>query len=152
LKQSIEDARKDNYALGIKLVRGAYHEFEIAAHGSPDTPSISTEFDPPVFLTKAETDECYNSCAKLLIENLKKDVVSKGKLPRIGILFGTHNLHSCQIILEKLVKEDLTRKDDDGTLILEDNVLERLAFGQLLGGSFIAEVLIPAQIFHRHEG
>jgi proline dehydrogenase len=120
----------------VKLVRGAYHEHEIAAHSSTSSisPSISNESDPPVFLSKAETDECYDSCAKFLIKNVKRDILDTNNVPHIGILFGTHNHSSCKTVLDELVKEGLATEDkQDGVLNLGDNVLERLTFGQLLG-------------------
>jgi len=128
------DAEKGNYALGVKLVRGAYHGCEIAAHSSPtNSLSISNDSEPPVFLTKAETDECYDSCAKILVERVKGDLQSLREPPRTGILFGTHNLCSCQAILENLVQENMAVRDVDGLVSLQDDVLERLCFAQLLG-------------------
>jgi proline dehydrogenase len=140
LEQSIRDARAGGYAIGVKLVRGAYHEHEIAAHSltSSSSPSISDEFDPPVFLAKVDTDECYNSCAKVLIQSIKRDILDANLVPHIGALFGTHNRDSCQIVLEELAKQDLAIEDkQDDVLHLGGDVSERLAFGQLLGKSSI---------------
>ena len=73
LALALADARANNYALGVKLVRGAYHTHEIAAHravahdGRPDV-------EPPVWMEKRETDEAYNGCLKVLIKAVKEDV------------------------------------------------------------------------------
>ena len=76
---ALADARANNYALGVKLVRGAYHPHEIAAHkavaydGHPSM-SISPDAEPPVWMEKRETDEAYNECLKVLIKAVKDDV------------------------------------------------------------------------------
>ena len=76
---ALADARANNYALGVKLVRGAYHSHEIAAHravaydGRPSM-SISPDVEPPVWMEKRETDEAYNGCLKVLIKAVKEDV------------------------------------------------------------------------------
>ncbi|KDR68719.1 hypothetical protein GALMADRAFT_256542 [Galerina marginata CBS 339.88] len=92
LALALEDARKNNYALGVKLVRGAYHPHELAAHeaalafdrahGQIHTAvtaprpslSISPDILPPVWLEKKETDEAYNHCVGMLIKTVKEDV------------------------------------------------------------------------------
>ena len=89
---ALADARANNYALGVKLVRGAYHPHEIAAHKAAVVydkttaignsaiatarPSlfISSDEEPPVWTEKRETDESYNSCLKVLILAVKDDV------------------------------------------------------------------------------
>lgn len=75
---ALADARANNYALGVKLVRGAYHPHELAAHravGDARTSmSISPEVAPPVWMEKRETDETYNRCLKVLINAVKEDV------------------------------------------------------------------------------
>lgn len=102
LKYALTDAHEYNYALGVKLVRGAYHTHEIAAHaeatsladastrssgelitksksslstnGNAASLSISPERLPPVWLQKAETDVCYDACAALLVSALATEL------------------------------------------------------------------------------
>ena len=66
----------EGYSLGVKLVRGAYHPHEVAAHSStaapsdaqqPHTLSISPEPVPPVWLEKADTDARYDACVRALV-------------------------------------------------------------------------------------
>jgi proline dehydrogenase len=107
----------------------------------PDSrlPSISPEPYPPVWLEKQETDQCYNACARLLISEIKADVerqVKSGGPARIGVLFGTHNWESCNIILKELVDRGLAVEDEDkGEIIVRigTDVTNRLIFGQLYG-------------------
>ncbi|KAF8878433.1 FAD-linked oxidoreductase-like protein [Infundibulicybe gibba] len=143
LSQSIADAKAHNYALGVKLVRGAYHPHETAAHMARLTEgkslSISPDPHPPVWSEKAETDRCYDACAKLLVQEIKDDLtLPHGKLraPGIGALFGTHNHRSCDLILEELVRTGLAVGDlGSGSIKLGDEVTERITFGQLYGMS-----------------
>ncbi|KAF8341744.1 FAD-linked oxidoreductase [Amanita rubescens] len=80
LAEALRDARKHNYALGVKLVRGASHEYEIHAHhaqateSKEDTISISPDPDPPVWTTKFETDTCFNEGVRTLVRAVAADV------------------------------------------------------------------------------
>jgi len=137
------------------LVRGAYHPHEVAAHeehmaGKLST-SISSEAQPPVWLNKEETDECYNECAKVLVTKIKQDIenshrigISKvfgksssaGRRQHIGVLFGTHNWTSTRLILNQLVNSGLASIEgniEDGIVTIPDEVTERLTMGQLYG-------------------
>ncbi|KAG6901249.1 hypothetical protein C0995_014626 [Termitomyces sp. Mi166 len=153
LARSLADAKAGNYALGVKLVRGAYHSYEVAAHkarleGKP-SPLLSSEPIPPVWLTKLETDECYNTCARMLVRKIRVDVdlqrgtglwKGKGKgtgtgAPGLGVLFGTHNWESCNVILGELVRSGLAVKGGvkGDLVVVPDEVTERMAIGQLYG-------------------
>jgi hypothetical protein len=57
LGQSLSDAQRGGYALGVKLVRGAYHDQELARHRERHA---SDNALPPVWSNKPETDDCYN--------------------------------------------------------------------------------------------
>ncbi|OCB90786.1 FAD-linked oxidoreductase [Sanghuangporus baumii] len=165
LVQSLLDAEAGNYALGVKLVRGAYHPFEVSAHATrmlansetkavstgdnaPSSPSISPEPLSPVWENKAETDEVYDTCARMLIKHVAQEIAhmhEKQKrggstnqpiVPRIGVLFGTHNLKSCEHILDAFVREGLATRSYEGGLEvirITDDAAERIALGQLYG-------------------
>lgn len=120
--QSLKDARAGGYALGVKLVRGAYHPFEVEASESPET--------CPVWAEKQDTDACYNQCIGLLINALKGDVGHK--IPHVGLLFGTHNSESCMKLLSGLVREGIAT-EKDGLVVMSDEATERCAIGQLFG-------------------
>ncbi|KAG6854205.1 hypothetical protein C0991_009518 [Blastosporella zonata] len=144
LAQSLADAKAGNYALGVKLVRGAYHSYEIAAHqarldGKPSV-SLSSDSHPPVWLTKPETDACYNACARTLIQSIREDMNTRRPkddplTPAVGVLFGTHNWESCRLILDELVKTGLAVKGPaaDDLVLLPDDLTERVTIGQLYG-------------------
>ncbi|KAG8776921.1 hypothetical protein FRC12_000621 [Ceratobasidium sp. 428] len=141
LASSLRDAQRHQYSLGVKLVRGAYRDKEIAHYANK-----STESDCPVWPDKVATDACYNSCAKTLVERLAesygfssagwttRSVTDKSSPDtRIGLLFGTHNNLSCAHILECLVEFGLAYRGSDGKVMVKDGVEQRICFGQLYG-------------------
>lgn len=148
LAQSIKMARAEGYALGVKLVRGAYHPHEIEIHkaaassraeatspsGSHDL-SISPDNMPPVWLFKDETDSCYDSSARLLISLIRQDVEACAKGapgPAIGAMFGTHNWKSADLVIDELVKQGLATQDF-GVVNIGEAAMERVAVAQLYG-------------------
>ena len=141
LAHSLALSRKNGYALGVKLVRGAYHPYELAAHSncSIRTMSISPNPDPPVYLSKEDTDACYNQCASTLVSAMAEDIASpKTPPPRLAVLFGTHNWLSTELVLDALVSNGLAREEDRagdarGALIIPPEVAERCTFAQLYG-------------------
>ena len=96
---ALADARANNYALGVKLVRGAYHPYEIAAHMAAASSngvitttrpslSISPDVEPPVWLEKRETDEAFNGCLEVLVKAVKNDVKRCEKAVRRTVVEG----------------------------------------------------------------
>ncbi|KJA21919.1 hypothetical protein HYPSUDRAFT_202614 [Hypholoma sublateritium FD-334 SS-4] len=82
LALAIEDSRTYNYALGVKLVRGAYHPHELDAHSAASaarpSPSISPDAEPPVWREKRDTDYTYNECVRMLFGAIREDVHGSG--------------------------------------------------------------------------
>ncbi|QSZ36368.1 hypothetical protein DSL72_006244 [Monilinia vaccinii-corymbosi] len=79
-------ARKENFTLGVKLVRGAYM-------GSDPRELIHD--------TKRETDECYDGIAEALIRQRYNSVLQpahhdhgEGEFPAVDLALAGHNLHS----------------------------------------------------------
>ncbi|KAI6137375.1 FAD-linked oxidoreductase [Pisolithus sp. B1] len=152
LTHSIALSRKKGYALGIKLVRGAYHPHETASHyGSLSTMSISTEPDPPVYSSKVETDTCYDTCVSIIVRAIADDVMSSSvRLPRLGVLFGTHNWGSSELVLQELVKKGLAREqggeNEPRTLVISREIAERCTIAQLYGMANTLTSYIAARI------
>ncbi|EGN92706.1 hypothetical protein SERLA73DRAFT_14165, partial [Serpula lacrymans var. lacrymans S7.3] len=127
LKESLRRAKAGNYSLGVKLVRGAYHPHETHAHASKAASakslSISPDPHPPVWSTKAETDNCYNSCAELLIDRIKDDMTSqsRGKTPTL--------------VSRGLAEKEKRNGESDEIVRIGTNVTERVTLGQLYGMS-----------------
>ncbi|KAF8272420.1 FAD-linked oxidoreductase-like protein [Lactarius quietus] len=129
--QSLQDAASHHYALGVKLVRGAYHEQE-AQSDSPSLPLTTDVSWPPVFLDKADTDRCYDAAARGLVRAVAN---SDRSGPRVGVLFGSHNAESCAKVLDSLVDVGLATREKDGTVKVDDIAAERVALAQLYGMS-----------------
>ncbi|KAI0917811.1 hypothetical protein AcV5_003960 [Taiwanofungus camphoratus] len=142
LEESAAAARAGGYALGVKLVRGAYHPHELAAHTAAalsSSQSLSPEAHPPVWATKAETDGCYDRCAARVLALVKADMDAgprSGPTPaRVGVLFGTHNWTSCERIVGEMERLGMARPVGDSVVWLDEAATERVAVGQLYGMS-----------------
>lgn len=162
IAQSFLDAKEGHYALGVKLVRGAYHPFESTTHAEhlgtikssqrkfASPLSISNEELPPVWSEKDETDACYDACARVLLRGVKEELKGgRGRVERLGVVFGTHNGESVRKVLQGLVEEGLAsyapgnRTIDEGeglgVVRIPDEVGERITFGQLYGQYFYVD-------------
>jgi len=106
LKDEIEHAKKNNYHLGMKLVRGAYMEKE-------RNRAIEKNYASPIQPDKVSCDNDYNSALKLCVDNI--DAVS--------FCAGSHNEESAQILTNLMTENNVSQND------------ERIFFAQLLGMS-----------------
>lgn len=106
LKKLIANATKNNFLIGLKLVRGAYHEQEIER-------ARVNNYKCPVYKTKQETDNDYNRALKMCIK----------KIDIISFCAGTHNEESSAILINMLKKYNIPNND------------KRVYFSQLLGMS-----------------
>ena len=106
LNNIIEISSKEKFFLGLKIVRGIYHQREIERSKEKGYPT-------PVHLKKVDTDKDYNEALKIYAKNSNS----------ISICAGTHNEKS-SLLLTKLMKENSFNKND-----------KRFYFSQLLGMS-----------------
>ena len=102
----LEEAKKQNFKLGLKLVRGAYYELENERAKKMNYPS-------PVHKNKKDTDNDYNKALRFCIENINK----------ISVCAGTHNEESSLLLSQLLKKHNISVND------------KRVYFSQLLGMS-----------------
>jgi len=106
LKKLHEKAKKEEFFIGMKLVRGAYMEKENVRAEEKGYPS-------PICASKEATDENYDAAVHYMIEHL--DLMS--------VFAGTHNELSTYTLM-KLMQEKGIKTSDD-----------RIWFGQLYGMS-----------------
>lgn len=106
LYRAFDKARKENYLLGAKLVRGAYMVKERLRAEENGYPS-------PIQNTKSDTDRDYNIALQFCVDNFEY----------IGSCNATHNAESCRLQAEWIAKKDIP------------NNHERLNFCQLYGMS-----------------
>jgi proline dehydrogenase len=80
IAQHLEVAKKEDWLLGIKLVRGAY---------------IASEPRHLIHDTKAETDNAYNSIAQDLLScSFPPSITNTSHFPRVNLFLAGHNAHS----------------------------------------------------------
>jgi len=106
LKKIHEEAKKEGFTIGIKLVRGAYMEKENERAEKEGHPS-------PVFTTKQATDDNYDAGVLYIVNNLDT----------ISIFAGTHNQESVYNLMNLMEEKEIKSND------------ERIWFGQLYGMS-----------------
>ena len=106
LKNLSQIAQSEDFKIGLKIVRGAYHEKEIER-------ALEKGYNIPVHKKKSNTDKDFNNALKFCIENIN----------HISICSGTHNIESSTYLL-KLMKEHSIKNNDD-----------RIYSSQLLGMS-----------------
>ena len=106
LKKLHEQAKNDGFFIGMKLVRGAYMEKEIAR-------AIEKGYPSPICDTKEDTDKNYDTTVRYMSDHL--DIMS--------IFAGTHNELSTYKLMD-IMKEKGVETNDD-----------KIWFGQLYGMS-----------------
>jgi len=80
LRAHAETARRDAFALGVKLVRGAY---------------LATDPRHLIHDTKADTDNCFDGLAASLLTRQWSDALpGTGAFPDLGLVVATHNADS----------------------------------------------------------
>jgi proline dehydrogenase len=93
LKKSFEKAKKDNYFLAVKIVRGAYMEKERAR-------ALEKGYPSPIQPDKASTDKDYDAALNFCVENFE----------RIALCSGTHNEKSSALLAELLQQKKIDKK------------------------------------------
>lgn len=106
LKGLQKRAEKDNFKIGVKVVRGAYMEKENERAENLGYPS-------PICASKIETDLNFDTAVSYMMEHLDT----------ISIFAGTHNEESNYKLLELIQKKGISNSDT------------RIWFGQLFGMS-----------------
>lgn len=92
LPELIEFARQSRRRIGIRLVKGAYWDTEVAL-------ARQREWPLPVYLDKAETDAAYERLAALLLGNVEW----------IYPAFATHNLRSLAVVMALAEARELNK-------------------------------------------
>lgn len=124
LQRDIEDARSNDYPLGVKLVRGAYVDAE-NAHAA------QTGSKSKAWSTKAETDQCYDACVRYLLQQIHSSINTLAVGP--SVIFATHNIPSIQKSLKLMEDMGLCHEgSSDDKLVLEAQLDGKVMYAQLL--------------------
>jgi proline dehydrogenase len=106
LKKIHEQAKQENFFIGMKLVRGAYMEKE-------NNRASAKGYKSPICASKEETDTIYDDTVAYMIENIEQ----------MAIFAGTHNELSSYKLMQLMKEKGLATTDN------------RIWFGQLYGMS-----------------
>jgi proline dehydrogenase len=106
LKKLHQRAKKEDYKIGMKIVRGAYMEKE---RGRAEEKG----YDSPICENKKATDDNFNNTLHYIIENIND----------ISVFIGTHNEESNYLAMELMEKYNVSKNDNN------------VWFGQLYGMS-----------------
>ncbi|KGB79361.2 proline dehydrogenase [Cryptococcus deuterogattii R265] len=129
LIRAIQHAEANGYALGVKLVRGAYFEQERKKWS--DDGRIGAD---PIWPSKAATDVSYNGSISVIMTTLASQLKSPHPELALSVAFGTHNPESCDLICENLLKNDLAKEVGETKMLrLRQDVRGKVRIAQLLG-------------------
>ena len=129
LMDSFEKAKKEDYLLGAKLVRGAYMEKERVRAGEMGYVS-------PIQVNKKATDDAYNVALRFCIENYES----------IGSCAATHNAESCQL-QAKLIHEKGIQKDHPHLSFCQlFGMSDHLTFNLADAGYNVSKYLVYGQV------
>ena len=106
LKELHTKARKEDFKIGIKTVRGAYMEKE-------NERALENNYASPICATKSESDSNYDTTVAYIVEHLD----------RISLFSGTHNELSSYKLIDLMKQKGIANNDN------------RIWFGQLYGMS-----------------
>jgi len=106
LKELHAKAKKEDFKIGIKTVRGAYMEKE-------NERALEYNYVTPICANKSESDSNYDTTVAYIIENLD----------RISLFSGTHNELSSYKLIDLMKQKGIAHNDN------------RIWFGQLYGMS-----------------
>lgn len=90
----IEQARKENYFVGMKIVRGAYMEKERERADEKGYPS-------PIQKDKAASDQDFDASLRLALENLNT----------VSVCAGSHNEKSALLLVELMLEFKIQKND-----------------------------------------
>ncbi|MEM8906540.1 MAG: proline dehydrogenase family protein [Bacteroidota bacterium] len=114
LFDSFDKARKYNYLLGAKIVRGAYMEKERKR-------AEEMGYASPIQVDKAATDDAFNTALRFCVDNYEY----------IGSCNATHNMESCllqaQLIADKNIQKDHPHLNFCQLLGMSDHITFNLA-------------------------
>lgn len=136
MEAALAHAKANNYAIGYKLVRGAYHGQETQRWFA-----VGNKGKEPVWSVKPETDKCFNDSVEMIMDLIAEDVKTNGQggAPTVAAMFGTHNAESSSRIIAGLKTRGLATEvgpedpENQGKLLVDTEARKRVAIGQLFG-------------------
>ncbi|KIR58796.1 proline dehydrogenase [Cryptococcus bacillisporus CA1873] len=128
LTHAIQHAEAHGYALGLKLVRGAYYLQERKKWLNEGRLGAD-----PIWPNKAATDASYDGSISTILTTLSSQLKSSHPERALSVIFGTHNSESCDAICDELLKNGLAEKGTSGLIRLKKDVRGKVRIAQLYG-------------------
>ncbi|KIR99722.1 proline dehydrogenase [Cryptococcus deuterogattii 2001/935-1] len=116
------------YALGLKLVRGAYYLQERKKWLNEGRPGAD-----PIWPNKTATDASYDGSISTILTTLSAQLKSSHPERALSVIFGTHNSESCDAICDELLKNGLAEKGPSGLIRLKKDARGKVKIAQLYG-------------------
>ncbi|TDS17695.1 proline dehydrogenase family protein [Sphingobacterium paludis] len=124
LKADFAYAQTQNFYLGAKIVRGAYMEIERAR-------AAEKRYESPIQPNKPASDVDYNEAILFCLEHIN----------RIGMMAGTHNEESSQLLAEEVLKRGISPKNDHVYFAQLLGMSDNLSFNLAAAGFNIAKYM-----------
>lgn len=128
LDAAIRHSEDNGYALGIKLVRGAYfvrerEKWRVEGRAGAD----------PIWPDKPATDKAYNDSVQKITSTLARQLDGHHPELALSAVFATHNPESVELVLASMEKDGLTVRGPSSKLRLRDGLNSRVFIAQLYG-------------------
>lgn len=130
LDSALRHAEENGYALGIKIVRGAYFNKERLRWVKDGRSG-----DDPIWPDKPATDAAYNQSVSKIISTLQRQLSSSRPDLALSVVFATHNPESVAHVTNELKRVGLAEPESEytGRLRLRDDVRGKVFVAQLFG-------------------
>lgn len=129
LMASFDQAQKDGYLLGAKLVRGAYLDKERER-------AVKMGYPSPIHTTKEATDHDYDLAIRFCIENYKK----------IALCTASHNVNSNTLMAELIAQKGLPRNHPHLSFCQLYGMSDNLTFNLAKQGYNVAKYVVYGQV------
>lgn len=134
LDQALQDAEENGYALGFKIVRGAYVVSERKKWLKDGRPGSD-----PIWPNKGATDKCYDACVDKITSTLAKQISGSNPATALSVVFATHNPHSVDLVLKSLEEHGLAERIASKNTVESSSSLLRL-HKELQSKVFVAQL------------
>lgn len=118
----LEIAKNEHFFLGFKLVRGAYHEKEIAR-------AQENAYPIPVFEQKEMTDNAYDEALRFCISNINS----------ISVCSASHNENSNQLLVELMADNNIEKENPNVFFAQLYGMSDHLSFNLAKAGYNVAK-------------
>ena len=129
LKKSYEEANKEGYLLGAKLVRGAYMEKERAR-------AEEMGYDSPINPTKQATDEQFNQGVRFCVDHYET----------IALCNATHNLESSALLASLIQDKNLPKDHPHLNFCQLYGMSDNLTFNLAAEGFNVGKYVVYGQV------